>query len=74
MEEKKNTCRILVAVSEGKTALRRTRCRWKDNVKMDIGWDDLDWSFPARETCNKPSAQKKKKRVFRDWLRNCQRL
>jgi len=59
MEEKKNECKILVGVSEGKRPLRRTRCRWKDNVKMNIGWDDLDWIHPALQTCSKPSASKK---------------
>jgi hypothetical protein len=60
MEEKKNECRILVGVSEGKRPLRRTRCRWKDNVKMDIGWDDLDWILPALQTRGKPSASKER--------------
>jgi hypothetical protein len=60
MEEKKNACRILVGVSEGKRPLRRTRFRWKDNFKMDIGWDDLDWILPALQTCSEPSASKKR--------------
>jgi hypothetical protein len=29
-----------------KRPLGRPRCRWVDNIKMDlreIGWDDMDW-------------------------------
>jgi hypothetical protein len=35
-----------VGKPEGKTSLGRTRCRWVDNIKMDlreIGWNDIDW-------------------------------
>jgi hypothetical protein len=31
---------------EGKRPLRRPRCRWVDNIKMDPGkieWDGMDW-------------------------------
>jgi hypothetical protein len=38
----RNEYRILVGKSEGKRPLRRPRCRWVDNSKMDlreIGWD-----------------------------------
>jgi hypothetical protein len=31
---------------EGKIPLGRPRCRWVDNIKIDlreIGWDDVDW-------------------------------
>jgi hypothetical protein len=31
---------------EGKRPLGRPRCRWVDNIKMDlreIGWDGMDW-------------------------------
>jgi hypothetical protein len=41
-----NACRILVGKSERKRPLGRPRCRWVDNVKMDlreIGWGDVDW-------------------------------
>jgi hypothetical protein len=34
-----------VGKPEGKKLLGRPRCRWVDNVKMDlleIGWDDVD--------------------------------
>jgi hypothetical protein len=39
--EKRNAYRILVGKLEGKRPLGRPRCRWVDNIKMDlreIGW------------------------------------
>jgi hypothetical protein len=44
--EKRNAYRILVGKPEGKRPLRRQRCRWVDNTKInlrDIGWDGMDW-------------------------------
>jgi hypothetical protein len=32
--------------SEGKRPLGKPRCRWVDNIRMDlreIGWEDVDW-------------------------------
>jgi len=29
-------CRVLVWKHEGKTPLGRPRCRWDDNIKMDL--------------------------------------
>jgi hypothetical protein len=46
MGDKRNAYRILVGMSEGKRLLRRPRCRWVNNIKMDIGeigWDGMDW-------------------------------
>jgi hypothetical protein len=34
--EKRNSCRILIGKSEGKIPLGRPRCRWMDNIKMDL--------------------------------------
>jgi hypothetical protein len=34
--EKRNANRILVGKPEGKRPLGRPRCRWVDNVKMDL--------------------------------------
>jgi hypothetical protein len=42
MGEKRNACRILVGMPEGKRPLGRPRRRWVENIKMDlreIGWD-----------------------------------
>jgi hypothetical protein len=42
MREKRNAYRILVVKPEEKRPLGRPRCRWVDNIKMDlrqIGWD-----------------------------------
>jgi hypothetical protein len=46
MGEKRNAYRILVGMPEGKRPLGLPRCRWVDNVKMDLrelGWDGMDW-------------------------------
>jgi hypothetical protein len=45
MRERRNAYRILVGKPEGKRPLGRPRCRWVDNIKMDlieIGWDGID--------------------------------
>jgi hypothetical protein len=45
MGEKRNTHRIFVANPEGKRPLGRPRCRWLNNIKMDlreIGWSGMD--------------------------------
>jgi hypothetical protein len=45
MGKKRNAYRILVVKPEGKRPLGRPRCRWVDNVKMDlreIGWGGMD--------------------------------
>jgi hypothetical protein len=37
---------ILVGKTEGKRLLERPRCKWVDNIKIDlraIGWDGVDW-------------------------------
>jgi hypothetical protein len=36
MGEKRNVYRILVGKPEGKRLLGRPRCRWVDNIKMEI--------------------------------------
>jgi hypothetical protein len=46
MGEKGNAYRILVGKPEGKRPIGRPRCRWVDNIKMDlreIGWDGVEW-------------------------------
>jgi hypothetical protein len=44
--EKRNPYRILLGQPEGKRPLRKSRCRWVDNIKMDlreIGCGFMDW-------------------------------
>jgi hypothetical protein len=44
--------KILVGKSEGKRALARPRCRWEDNIRMDlrkIMWESVDWIHVAQE-------------------------
>jgi hypothetical protein len=46
MGERRNAYRILMGKPEGRRSLGRPRCRWVDNIKMDlreIGWDGIDW-------------------------------
>jgi hypothetical protein len=41
MGEGRGVCRVLVGKPEGKRPLGRPRCRWDDNIKMDLqklGW------------------------------------
>jgi len=59
--------RILVGKPEGKSPLGRPRCRWEDNIKMDlqeVRCGAVDWSKLAQdrdrwqafvESSNKPS-------------------
>jgi hypothetical protein len=45
MGEERNAYRILVGRPVGKRPLGRPRCRWLDNINMDlreIGWDVVD--------------------------------
>jgi hypothetical protein len=44
--------RILVGKPEKKRPLGRPRCRWVDNIKLDlgeIGWDGVDWIDLAQD-------------------------
>jgi hypothetical protein len=44
--ERRNVYRILVGKPEGTRPLGRPRCRWVDNIKMDlgkVGWGGVDW-------------------------------
>jgi hypothetical protein len=41
-----------VGKREGKRPLRRSRCRWEDNIKIDlreIGWGDMHWTDLAQD-------------------------
>jgi hypothetical protein len=52
MEETRSAYRILVGKPEGKRPLGRSRCRWVDNIKMDlreIGYDGITWIKLAQD-------------------------
>jgi hypothetical protein len=52
MGEKKNMYRLLVGKPEGKRPLGRPRCRWIDNIEMDlseIGVSVVDWIGLAQD-------------------------
>jgi len=34
--EMRGVCRVLVGKGEGKSPPGRPRCRWEDNIKMDL--------------------------------------
>jgi hypothetical protein len=45
MGEKRSAYRLLVGNQKGRRPLARPRCRWVDNIKMDlgeVGWSDVD--------------------------------
>jgi hypothetical protein len=49
--EKRATYRFLVGKPELKRPFGRPRCRWEDNVKMDlkeVGWSGMDWIHVAQ--------------------------
>jgi hypothetical protein len=35
--DKRNAYRLLVGKPEGERPLGRPRCRWEDNIRMDLG-------------------------------------
>jgi hypothetical protein len=44
--------RLLVEKSEGKRPLGRPRCRWVDNISIDlgeVGWGAVDWIGLAQD-------------------------
>jgi hypothetical protein len=46
MGERRGVYRVLVVKPEGKRPLGRPRCRWEDNIKMDlqyVGSGGMDW-------------------------------
>jgi hypothetical protein len=45
--------RVLVGKPEGKRPLRRPRCRWEGNIKVDlqeVGCGSTDWIERAQDT------------------------
>jgi hypothetical protein len=54
MGEKRNVYRLLVGKPGGKRLLGRPRCRWTDNIKMDLletGSSVVDWIGLAQDRC-----------------------
>ena len=52
MEQSRNAYRVLMGKPEGKRPLGRPRCRWEDNIKMDlkeVGCDSGDWIYLAED-------------------------
>ena len=52
MEKSINAYRVLAGKPEGKKPLGRLRCRWEDNIKMDlreVGCDPRDWTALAED-------------------------
>jgi hypothetical protein len=47
-----NAYRLLVGKPEGKRPLGRPRCRWVDNIRMElgeVGWGYVDWIGMAQD-------------------------
>jgi len=73
--ERRGAYRILVRRPEGRRPLGRPRCRWNDNVKMDlqeVRWTGLNWlrtgTGGSCECANEPSGSIVR-REFLDYLR-----
>jgi hypothetical protein len=52
MGEGRDAYRVLVGRPEGRRPLGRPRCRWEDNIKMDlqeVGWGGMDWIDMAQD-------------------------
>jgi hypothetical protein len=50
--EKRNAYRVLVRKLEEKRPLGKPRCRWVNNIRMDlgeVGWGDVDWIGLAQD-------------------------
>jgi hypothetical protein len=43
MKEKRNAYRILVGNPDEKRPLGRPRCRWGDNIKINLKRDRMEW-------------------------------
>ena len=46
MGKKRDAYRTLVGEPEGRSLPGRPRCRWEDNIKVDlqeVGWGDMNW-------------------------------
>jgi hypothetical protein len=48
----RNVHNILVGRHEGKSPLGRPRCKWEDNIRMDLKermWEGVDWIHLAQD-------------------------
>jgi hypothetical protein len=55
MGERRDLYRVLMGKPEGKRPLERPRCRWEDNIKMDlkeVGCGVMDWIKLALDKIN----------------------
>jgi hypothetical protein len=53
IREKKNAYRLLVGKPEGERPLGRSRHRWVNNIRMDLGeveWSVVDWIGLAKDS------------------------
>ena len=53
MGVEREVCRVLVGKPEGRRPLGRPRCRWVDNIRMDlqeVGGGYVDWIGLAQDT------------------------
>jgi hypothetical protein len=51
--DEENSVYRLVGTPEGRRPLGRPRCRWLDNIRMDlvrVGWGDVDWIGLAQDS------------------------
>jgi hypothetical protein len=52
MGERRNAYRLLVGKPEGRRPLERSRHRWVDSIRMDLGeerWGYVDWISLAQD-------------------------
>jgi hypothetical protein len=53
MWKKWNAYRLLMETPEDKRPLGRPRCRWVNNIRMDLeetGWGGVDWTHLAQDS------------------------
>jgi hypothetical protein len=53
MRERRDVYRVLVGKPEGKRPFGRPRCRWMNNIKIDlqeVGFGCIDWIELAQDT------------------------
>ena len=49
MGERSGVYRVLEGKPEAKRPLGRPRRRWEDNIKTDVGCEDMDWIDVAQD-------------------------